>query len=73
MIEDLPLALINARRRELESAAAVHRLVRIAECCKPSAVRQRLVAAVRWLRAGQLGTGSFDTASAPLTSRGCCA
>jgi hypothetical protein len=73
MIDDLTTALVTAHRRDLDRRAAADRLVRLAQCCKPSALRQRLAASIHWLQAGQLGTGRMDTSSAPLTSRGCCA
>jgi hypothetical protein len=73
MYDDLTTALVAEHRRDLDRIAAADHLARLAQCCKPSAVRQRLQASIHWLRAGQLGSGRLDTSSAPITSRGCCA
>jgi hypothetical protein len=73
MLDDLTTALVTEHRRDLDRLAAADRLARIAQCCKPSALRQRMQATAHWLRAGQLGTGRFEQSTAPLTSRGCCA
>jgi hypothetical protein len=73
VIDDLNTALVRAHRHDLEREAASARLVRIASCCKPSVLRERVEHMVGWLRHGQLGTGIDDMSAAPITARGCCA
>ena len=73
MIDDLNFALVKARRLDLAREACAHRLARLASCCEPSALRQRMERLVSWFRRGQIGTGIDDMSAGPITARGCCA
>ena len=50
MIDDLNTALVQAHRFDLAQEACRSRLARLATCCKPSAVRERMTR-LRLLRA----------------------
>jgi hypothetical protein len=73
VIDDLNTALVHAHRLDLAREANASRLVRLASCCKPSALRANTEALLSWLRHGQLGTGIDDLSAAPIAARGCCA
>ena len=56
-MKDLSTALAGQHVRALQSQAGLARLQRLADCCRPSALRRTAAAAVQWLRKGQLGPG----------------
>lgn len=56
-MNDLSTALAGQHVRDLQAQAGLSRLRRLADCCRPSALRRTAAAAVRWLRRGQLGPG----------------
>ena len=60
-MKDLSTAVAGQHVRSLRSEACVSRLVALADCCRPSALRRGGDAVVRWLRKGQLGPAYCST------------